>query len=99
MREASPGIARWLALAAAVLVADQVTKHAILAAFRHGEALPITPFFSLVLAFNPGAAFSFLAGHDGWQRWFFSGIALVASVVIVWLLRRGGSRMYCAAWR
>jgi signal peptidase II len=94
MREASTGIARWLALAAAVLVADQVTKHAILAAFRHGEVLPITPFFSLVLAFNPGAAFSFLAGHDGWQRWFFSGIALVASVVIVWLLRRGGSRMY-----
>ncbi len=85
---------RWLALAAVVFVADQLTKHAILASFRPGEALPITPFLSLVLAFNPGAAFSFLASHDGWQRWLFTGIALVASVVIVWLLRRGGSRMY-----
>jgi signal peptidase II len=87
---------RWLWLSAAVIVADFATKQAILATFRPGEALPVLPFFSLVLAFNPGAAFSFLAEHSGWQRWFFAGIAAVASVVIVWLLRRGGSALYCA---
>jgi signal peptidase II len=46
------------------------------------------------LAFNRGAAFSFLAGADGWQRWLFTAIAIAASVFIVWLLRRGGSRLY-----
>lgn len=87
---------RWLALAALVLVLDFATKQAILARFQPGEQLPVLPFFSLVLAFNPGAAFSFLADHSGWQRWFFTAIAVVASVVIVWLLRRGGSTLFCA---
>ena len=84
----------WLAVSAAVILADRVTKAGVLAAFRPGEQLVVTPFFSLTLAFNPGAAFSFLANHDGWQRWLFTGIAVVASVLIVWLLRRGGSRLY-----
>ncbi|HEX4883652.1 MAG TPA: signal peptidase II [Casimicrobiaceae bacterium] len=87
---------RWLWIAALVLVADVVTKQAILANFRPGEELRVLPFFSLVLAFNPGAAFSFLAAHSGWQRWFFAIIAIVASVVITWLLRRGGSTLFCA---
>jgi signal peptidase II len=87
---------RWLWLALAVLVVDWGTKRAILAQFRPGEELPVLPFFSLVLAFNPGAAFSFLAGEPGWQRWFFTIIAIVASIVIVWLLRRGGTVLFCA---
>jgi len=87
---------RWLWLAAAVVVLDFATKQAVLAYFRPGEERPLLPFFSLVLAFNPGAAFSFLAGHSGWQRWLFAGIAVAASVVIVWLLRRGGNAWYCA---
>jgi signal peptidase II len=87
---------RWLWLSAAVIVADQLTKHAILAAFRPGEQLALAPFLSLVLAFNTGAAFSFLAAEDGWQRWLFMAIALVASGLMLWLLRRGGSRIYCA---
>ena len=85
----------WLAVSAAVILADRVTKAGILAAFRPGEQLVVTPFFSLTLAFNPGAAFSFLAGADGWQRWLFAVIAVAASAVIVWLLRRGGSALYC----
>ena len=85
----------WLAVSAAVILADRVTKAGILAAFRPGEQLVVTPFFSLTLAFNPGAAFSFLAGADGWQRWLFTGIAIAASAVIVWLLRRGGHALYC----
>jgi signal peptidase II len=91
-----PGWHRWLWLSLVVVVLDFATKQAVLASFRPGQALPVLPVFSLVLAFNPGAAFSFLAGASGWQRWVFTGIAVVASVVIVWLLRRGGSRLYCA---
>ena len=56
----------------------------------------MTSFFSLVLAFNSGAAFSFLAGADGWQRWLFVGVALIASAVMLWLLKRGGGSLFCA---
>src|SRR6188472_1572517 len=87
---------RWLWLSLAVIVVDQVTKHWILAAFRPGEDLPLTSFASLVLAFNKGAAFSFLAGEDGWQRWLFAAIAIAACVAMAWLLRRGGTGLFCA---
>src|SRR5690349_4271123 len=63
---------RWLWLSLVVIVADQLTKHWILASFHQGEDLRLTSFASLVLAFNRGAAFSFLAGEDGWQRWLFA---------------------------
>jgi signal peptidase II len=87
---------RWLWLSVAVIVLDQVTKHVILSVFRPGEQLTVTSFFSLVLTFNSGAAFSFLADADGWQRWLFLAIALVACAFMLWLLKRGGSRLYCA---
>ena len=86
---------RWLGVSLAVIVVDQVTKAAILGSFFPGEQKPVTGFFSLALAFNPGAAFSFLAAADGWQRWLFAAIAAVAAVVILWLLKRGGSALYC----
>ena len=87
---------RWLWLAVLVIVLDQFTKHLILASFRAGEELPLTPFASLVLAFNRGAAFSFLADGGGWQRWFFALIAVVACVAMLWFLRRGGRALFCA---
>ena len=86
----------WLWLSAVIVVVDQATKALVLARFAPGEELPVTGFFSLVLAFNSGAAFSMLASAPGWQRWFFVGIALAASVFLVWMLRRGGERMLCA---
>ena len=86
---------RWLWLSAAIVVADYATKAAMMAAFRPGEERPFTSFFSLVLTFNTGAAFSMLADADGWQRWFFAAVAVTAAVVIGWLLRRGGSTLYC----
>ena len=95
MTPAAAGWWRWLGVSAGVIVADQVTKGAMLSLFRSGEQMPVTGFFSLVLAFNPGAAFSFLADAGGWQRWIFALIACVASVTIMWLLRRGGSAMFC----
>ena len=87
---------RWLWLSLAVIAADQATKHWMLASFRPGEELPLTSFASLVLAFNRGAAFSFLAGEDGWQRWLFAAIAVGACVAMVWFLRRGGRALFCA---
>jgi signal peptidase II len=79
---------RWLLLAAAVLGADQLSKWWVRSALPLGGALPLTPFFNLVHAENPGAAFSFLAGADGWQRWLFTALGLGATVVIAALLRK-----------
>ena len=76
----------WLALAASIAVLDQLTKYAVMRAFALGEALVVTPFFNLVLVYNPGAAFSFLSDQAGWQRWLFIGIAVAASAWIVRLL-------------
>ncbi len=84
----------WLVASALVAVADQISKAAVVSAFQPGEQLALTPFASLVLAYNTGAAFSFLADAAGWQRWLFTAIACAATVLIVWLLRRGGSRLY-----
>ena len=78
----------WLAVAAAVIAADQATKALILDAFRAGESLTVTPFFELVLVFNRGAAFSFLAGEDGWQKWLFVVLALAVSALIAAMLWR-----------
>jgi signal peptidase II len=88
---------QWLVVAAVILLADQVSKHAVLAALRPGDERVLTSFLSIVLAFNAGAAFSFLGDAAGWQRYLFSAFAIGASVFIVWLLRRGGNALYCAA--
>ncbi|MBU0621902.1 MAG: lipoprotein signal peptidase [Gammaproteobacteria bacterium] len=79
---------RWLLLAIVVIVLDQTSKAAINSHFIYGESIVVTSFFNLVLAHNTGAAFSFLSDAGGMQRWLFSIIAIVASVWIVWLLRK-----------
>lgn len=80
---------KWLLLALGVIVLDQVSKQAILAKFTYGEQLTIIPgFFNLTLAFNPGAAFSFLADAGGWQRHFFTLLAFAISGGIIWLLKK-----------
>ena len=97
IRDAHPAAnLRWLWLSLAVIIVDQITKHWVLASFRVGEDLPLTSFASLVLAFNTGAAFSFLAGEDGWQRWLFALVAVAASIAMAWFLRRGGRALFCA---
>ena len=78
----------WLSLSGLVIVLDQITKLAVLRNLKLGEAIPYTDFFQLVLVYNPGAAFSFLADQPGWQRWFFTVLALGVSGWIVTLLRR-----------
>jgi signal peptidase II len=89
---------KWLALSAAVVVLDQLTKYAISVSLGARGMVEVTSFFNLVLAHNRGAAFSFLAGASGWQREFFIAIALIASVWIVWLLRRYPQQtLFCTA--
>ena len=68
------GSIRWFAIAAVVLLVDQLTKYWIVSGFYHGQSVTITSFFNLVLVHNEGAAFSFLSEAGGWQRWFFTGI-------------------------
>jgi signal peptidase II len=81
-------------LALLVILIDQLTKLWVFNRFVPGESVTLTPFFNLVLVFNPGAAFSFLADHAGWQRWFFSVIALSISGWILWQLRAAQSRTW-----
>ena len=77
----------WLGIALVVLLFDQFTKLLIIGSFQLGDSQPVTSFFNLVRVHNSGAAFSFLSSASGWQRWFFTGIGLVAAVYIVWMLR------------
>jgi signal peptidase II len=85
----------WLGLSLGVIALDQLTKAAVTAALRVGEEHVVTPFFSVVLALNSGAAFSMFRDVGGWPRHLFSAVAIAAGIVIVWLLRRGGNRWYC----
>jgi signal peptidase II len=94
----TPSLWLWLGLAAVVILADQVTKTLIVGQFQLHESRPVTDFFNLVRAHNAGAAFSFLAGASGWQRWFFVGLGLLASVFIVWMIRGNPTqKLFCFA--
>ena len=81
-------IKSWLWFAAALVIVDQISKWVVLGTLQPGETRYVAPFFNWVLAFNSGAAFSFLSDAGGWQRWFFTALALVVSGWIVVLLRR-----------
>jgi signal peptidase II len=84
-------------VAGVVVVLDRLTKWLMLDWLRPGESVEITGFFNLVLVYNRGAAFSFLAGAPGWQTPFFVAVALIASGVVSWLLlRHPRQRLLCA---
>ena len=79
---------RWLWITLVFLVLDQVTKQWVAGSFVLHESVEITSFFNFTYMQNPGAAFSFLADQGGWQRWFFTAIAAIASVIFtVWLAK------------
>lgn len=89
---------KWLGISAAVIALDLWTKHLVQVSFTYGEQRPVTSFFDLVLFHNQGAAFSFLAAAGGWQRLFFSAFAIVASAVIIRLLRKHPEKiLFCFA--
>ena len=79
---------RWFVISALVIVLDQLTKYWVSQSLAPGESVPVTPFFNLVLTYNTGAAFSFLSQASGWQRGFFILIAVLASLLIIYFIRR-----------
>ena len=79
---------KWMNLSALVIVFDQLSKWWANSALELYQSIAVLPFFNITLAYNHGAAFSFLASESGWQRWFFTGLAVVVSIVLlVWLKR------------
>jgi signal peptidase II len=88
----------WLGLALAILIADQFTKVLIMGYYRLGDSTYVASFFNIVRAHNTGAAFSFLAGASGWQRWFFTAVGIAAAVFIIWMLRsHAGQKLFSFA--
>ncbi len=94
----SSSIWPWLGLALIILIADQFTKTLILGYYQLGDSTQVLSFFNVVRVHNSGAAFSFLAGAGGWQRWFFTGIGVVATIFIIWMLRsHSGQKLFAFA--
>ena len=94
----SSGILPWLGLAFILLLVDQFTKVLIVGAYQLGDSTYVTSFFNVVRAHNSGAAFSFLAGASGWQRWFFVGIGVAATGFILWMLKaHAGQKLFSFA--
>lgn len=79
-------LSKWFGISAVVIALDLYTKHLVQQAFQYGEQLEVTSYFDLVRYHNEGAAFSFLAGAGGWQKWFFTAVAAGASIFIIYLL-------------
>jgi signal peptidase II len=97
-RKSGSGPWLWLGLALVVVLLDQLSKTLIVGSFQLHETRPITDWFNLVRVHNSGAAFSFLAGAGGWQRWFFVALGGVASAVIVWMLNKHPTQtLFCFA--
>jgi signal peptidase II len=89
----------WLGLAALVAALDQWSKALAVAQLDYGRPVALLPVFNLTLQYNTGAAFIFLSDAGGWQRWFFSAVAVIASAAIcIWLVRlHRGERMLAAS--
>lgn len=81
-------VSLWFSVAATVVVLDQITKLAADAWLDYLQPVSLLPVLNLTLSYNPGAAFSLLGDAGGWQRWLFTGFALVVSVgLVIWLRR------------
>ena len=79
---------KWLWISLLVIAFDQITKQFAEAQLTPHQAVNLFPYFDWYLTYNTGAAFSFLAGAGGWQRWLFTLIAVVVSIVIVQWIRK-----------
>ena len=97
-KNTSPSMLLWLGIAFVILLADQFTKLLIVGSFALGDSQTVTSFFNLVRVHNSGAAFSMLSTASGWQRWFFTGIGVVATGFILYMLRSHPSqKLFCFA--
>ncbi|APF02748.1 TPA: lipoprotein signal peptidase [Legionella pneumophila] len=78
----------WLTLSILVIICDQVSKYWVGVWLTPYKPMPVMPMLNFTLAFNTGAAFSFLSGAGDWHRWFFAGFSFVMSIILlIWLLR------------
>ena len=92
----SPRLMMWLGIAAIIMLLDQLTKITFERVLAFESTKFINAYFNLVMVYNKGAAFSFLADQPGWQRYFFAAISIAASVFIIWLLRRHAEqKLFC----
>ena len=89
----------WLIVSIAVIALDQWSKNWVLASLpEYTPVVVIEGFWNWYRSYNTGAAFSFLAGASGWQRWFFVGLGLAASALIIWMMRsHPGQKLFCFA--
>ena len=93
---------KYLSISAIVIALDLYTKHLIQQSFLFGDLHSVTSFFDLVRYHNEGSAFGFLNDAGGWQKWFFNGISIVASIVIIYLLKKHSQnnnqneKLFCA---
>lgn len=87
----------WLAFACVIIALDQWIKLLIVDNFYYGQSITYTSFFNLVRAHNTGAAFSMLADAGGWQKWFFSGIAIAVSAIIIGFLWKSSQQKLLSA--
>ncbi len=93
-----PKAAHWYGLAGLIILLDQLSKWLVLSSLSFGETIYFAPFWNWVLTFNPGAAFSFLADQPGWQRWFFTVLALaVSGWIAVELNKHPGEKLVALA--
>lgn len=83
---------RYLWISTVIVVLDQASKWVALKYLARHVETPLLPFLNLTLVYNTGAAFGFLSGASGWQNVFFMAVALVASVVVIAMLRKLGSK-------
>jgi signal peptidase II len=98
MAKKNAGLMLWLGIALVVILLDQFTKIAMSERLLYGQSEPVTTYFNLVMVYNKGAAFSFLSDQPGWQRYFFTGVSVIASVFILWMLKRNpDQRLFCSA--
>jgi signal peptidase II len=78
----------WICIAVFIVMLDQITKYLSTQYLRFDDWITVFPGFALTLRHNTGAAFNFLANADGWQRWFFVGLAMVvSSIIYTWMGR------------
>ncbi|MFG1487869.1 signal peptidase II [Oceanospirillum sp. HFRX-1_2] len=88
---------KWLLLSVLVVAVDLISKAWVTDSFNYAERLYVLPVFDLTLLHNTGAAFSFLAGESGWQRWFFALVAVgVSGGLLVWMAKLKASETWLA---
>ncbi|MFQ2959007.1 signal peptidase II [Legionella pneumophila] len=78
----------WLVLSFLVIICDQLSKYWVGVLLTPYKPMPVMPMLNFTLAFNTGAAFSFLSGAGDWHRWFFAGFSFLMSIILlIWLVR------------